>query len=127
MSFRYTKHYTREEARALLPRIQIWLKELAGLRGDFENQEQALAGIMNPGEDIGGPLVNRCLRTMAEIRTVLMEFQSREILVKDLDRGLIDFPSILGGKEIFLCWELGEDDVEFWHNLDDGYAGREKL
>jgi len=56
-----------------------------------------------------------------------MEFFERQIQLKDIDRGLIDFPSFLGGKEVFLCWELGEDDVEFWHELDTGYAGRERL
>jgi hypothetical protein len=58
---------------------------------------------------------------------VMGEFQRREILIKDIDRGLVDFPSIIGGKEVFLCWEKDEDDIEFWHDLDTGYAGRERL
>ena len=55
------------------------------------------------------------------------EFQRREIQVKDIDRGLMDFPAIIGGKEVFLCWEQDEEDIEFWHELDAGYAGRERL
>jgi hypothetical protein len=47
--------------------------------------------------------------------------------LKDLERGLIDFPAIIGGKEVFLCWEQDEEDIEFWHDLDAGYAGRERL
>jgi len=47
--------------------------------------------------------------------------------VKDLERGLIDFPAIVGGREAFLCWEKDEENVEFWHDLEAGYAGREKL
>jgi hypothetical protein len=58
---------------------------------------------------------------------VMTRFQKREIQVKDLDRGLVDFPAYIGGKEVFLCWENGEDDIEFWHDLESGYAGREKL
>jgi hypothetical protein len=42
-------------------------------------------------------------------------------------RGLVDFPAIMGGKEVFLCWESDEDDIEFWHDLETGYGGREKL
>ena len=53
----------------------------------------------------------------------MLEFQRREIQVKDIDRGLIDFPALLGGKEVFLCWEQDEEDIEFWHDLDAGYAG----
>jgi len=44
-----------------------------------------------------------------------------------LNRGLIDFPSMREGREIFLCWEKDEDDIEYWHDLESGYAGRERL
>ena len=53
---------------------------------------------------------------------LLQEFQRREIQIKDLERGLIDFPALIGGKEVFLCWEQDEEDIEFWHELDAGYA-----
>jgi hypothetical protein len=61
------------------------------------------------------------------MQAVLMEFQRREIFIKDPDRGLLDFPAVIGGKEVFLCWESDEDEVEFWHDLDSGYSCREKL
>jgi len=63
----------------------------------------------------------------AGMQEILAGFQERQILIKDLTRGLIDFPAILGGKEVFLCWESDEDDIEFWHDLEAGYGGREKL
>jgi hypothetical protein len=64
---------------------------------------------------------------MAEIRELFLEFHRREIQIKDIARGLIDFPAIVAGREVFLCWEQGEEDIEFWHDLDAGYAGRERL
>jgi hypothetical protein len=67
------------------------------------------------------------VRTWAETKQTLAEFQKREIQVKDIDRGLIDFPAIINGKEVFLCWEQDEEDIEFWHDLESGYAGRERL
>ena len=82
---------------------------------------------MAPGSDLGGELVNTWVRTLADLEDVLLEFQRREIQVKDLERGLVDFPALIGGKEVFLCWEQDEEDVEFWHDLDAGYAGRERL
>lgn len=124
---RFRKHYTRAQARKLLPQVRQWLKQLNELRQRFEKSEQRLGELMKPGCDLGGPLVNKWVRTMAEIKSVLLEFQCREIQVKDLDRGLIDFPALLGGNEVFLCWESGEPDIEFWHDLDAGYAGRERL
>jgi hypothetical protein len=71
--------------------------------------------------------VNTWIRTLAGMQEVLAEFQRREIQIKDLERGLVDFPAIIGGREVFLCWELDEEDIEFWHDLDGGYAGRERL
>ena len=82
---------------------------------------------MAPGGDLGGELVNTWVRTLADLEEVLLEFQRREIQVKDIERGLVDFPAIIGGKEVFLCWEQDEEDIEFWHELDAGYAGRERL
>jgi hypothetical protein len=124
---RFHKHYTREQARKLLPQVRHWLKQLTDLRNALDKCDQRLAALMKPGCDLGGAVVNKWVRTMAEIKSVLLEFACREIQVKDLDRGLVDFPALLGQDEVFLCWEHGEDDIEFWHHLDAGYAGRERL
>jgi hypothetical protein len=123
----FERHYTREEARALLPPIRQWLKELVQLRADLEKAEKHLSSLAAPGRDLGGDSVNRWVRILAGIQAVLLEFYRREIQIKDLDRGLIDFPAILVGKEVFLCWEQAEEDISFWHNLDTGYAGRQRL
>ena len=127
MAYRYQKHYTREEARALLPQIKLWLKRIAQLRAQLETHEQRLAALTDPGRDLGGEIVNNWLRTVADVKEAFSEFQKREIQIKDLDRGLVDFPALRDGKEIFLCWEKDEEDIEHWHDLDTGYAGREPL
>jgi len=127
MPYRYHKHYTREEARALLPEIRLWLKRIATLRETLEKYEQRVTALMADRNDVGGETVNSLVRTLADIREVFCEFQKRDIQIKDLERGLIDFPAIIGGKEVFLCWEQDEDDIEFWHELDAGFAGREPL
>ena len=127
MIYRYRKHYTREEARALLPEIRLWLKRLEPLRNTLEKSEQRVQSLMRSADAAGGETVNSWVRTLADIRQVLCEFQKRDIQIKDLSRGLIDFPAIIAGREVFLCWEQDEDDIEFWHDLDAGYAGREPL
>lgn len=127
MENQFTKHYTRDEARALLPQIRQWLERLNRLRRELERFEQRLGGLAEPGCDLGGETVNNWIRTLADMQEILAEFQRREIFIKDLNRGLVDFPSILGGKEVFLCWEADEDDIEFWHDLESGYGGRERL
>ena len=127
MAYQFEKHYTRDEARGLLPQIRQWLGRIAQLHADLQKFEGRLGGLMSPGADLGGELVNTWVRTLADLEAMFREFQRREIQVKDFERGLIDFPAIIGGKEVFLCWEQDEDDIEFWHELHTGYAGRERL
>ncbi len=127
MELRFEKHYTREEARALLPEIRRWLKRVNSLRADVEKLELRLTQLAAQSHDIGGETVNTWIRALADMQEILVEFQRREIFIKDLDRGLIDFPAIIGGREVFLCWEADEDDIEFWHDLESGFAGRERL
>lgn len=127
MKHQFKKHYTRDEARALLPQIRDWLTHLNQHRKDLERFDKRLGGMTEQGHDIGGDTVNQWIRTLADMQGILAEFQGREIFIKDLERGLIDFPAIIGGKEVFLCWESDEDDIEFWHDLETGFGGRERL
>ncbi|HTV62660.1 MAG TPA: DUF2203 domain-containing protein [Verrucomicrobiae bacterium] len=125
MDHQFQKHYTREEARALLPQIRQWLGRLDELRKGLERMEKRLASL--GGNDLGGDTVNQWIRHLADMQGILAEFHRREIIIKDLERGLIDFPAIISGREVFLCWESDEEDVEFWHDLESGYGGRERL
>lgn len=127
MKYRFEKHYTREEAQALLPQLRAWLAELNRFREEVERYDKRLSGLNAEGQDTGGETVNNWIRALAGMQNILAEFQRREIFIKDLSRGLIDFPAIIGGREVFLCWEADEEKVEFWHDLDTGYGGREKL
>ena len=97
MGHLFKKHYTRDEARTLLPQIRQWLKQVSGLRQQLARCDRRLAGLLSAGHDAGGEAVHQWVRTLADIKETLREFQKREIQIKDLDRGLIDFPAILGG------------------------------
>jgi hypothetical protein len=127
MENRFDKHYTRDEARALLPQIRQWLEQLNRLRQDLDRFDKRLSGLTGQGNDLGGETVNSWIRTLADMQGILAEFQRRRIFIKDLSRGLVDFPAIIGGREAFLCWEQEEEDIEFWHDLDTGFGGRERL
>ena len=111
----------------MLPQIRQWLERLNRLRQDLERFDKRLSGLTEQGNDIGGETVNNWIRALADMQEALAEFQRRRIIIKDLDRGLVDFPAIVGGREVFLCWEQDEEDVEFWHDLDTGFTGRERL
>ena len=127
MADQFKTHYTRDEANALLPQLRGWLDHLNELRRNLEKYDKRIRGLMNDGGDLGGDAVNNWIRAVAATQEVLMEFQQREIMIKDLERGLLDFPAVIGGREVFLCWEKDEESVEYWHELDTGYAGRERI
>src|SRR5262249_20715390 len=61
------------------------------------------------------------------LRELMEEIEELGCLVKDLDIGLVDFPCRLGGREFYLCWKLGEPRIQFWHSMDEGFAGRKPL
>ena len=123
----FTKHYTLEEARRLLPLVRQWLTELEACQNRLTHLDERIAVLLAKGDDAGGEPVNMLIKTLAQCRRVLREFRWREIQIKDLRRGLLDFPSLRQGREVFLCWEKDEEDIEFWHELDAGYGGRERL
>jgi hypothetical protein len=124
---RFKKHYTLTEARALLPLVREWLGQMDQAREELEATDRRLDGLAGGGRDTGGELVNQSVRLLALLQQVLRRFENREIFIKDLSRGLVDFPSLKDGREIFLCWERDEEDIQFWHEIDAGYAGREKI
>lgn len=127
MAYVYRKHYTREEARALLPRIREWMNQLQQLHRQLMKLDERIGEIMKGGNDAGGEIINTAVKTATATRKILWEFARRQIQIKDVDRGLIDFPSLRADQEVFLCWEMDEEDIEFWHELDAGYAGRERI
>lgn len=127
MPNQFRKHYTLEEARALLPQIRQWLGKIHELRRQLKPLDARIEQLLAGGADIGGESVQAQVRLLAQLQKVVREFYQREIQIKDVDRGLIDFPAFKEGREVFLCWELEDDDIEFWHELDAGFAGRERL
>jgi len=127
MAQHFKKHYTRDEARALLPSVRKWLQQLKEIRDWLREGEKELEKALGEGRDLGGEKVNTWVKRLCQLQLIAREFQRREIQIKDIDRGLIDFPAMIGGREVFLCWEQDEEDIEFWHDLESGYAGRERL
>ncbi len=124
---RFTRHYTREEARSMLPQVRHWLENLSSALKKLETYNSRLEREQGLGGDLGGPLVDNSLRALLEYQKALQNFQTAQIQVKDVERGLVDFPAFIGGREVFLCWEKEEEDIEFWHDVDTGYAGRERI
>ena len=121
------RHYTVEEANAALPWVAERIERLRAARVGLNDEEarEALsdAGPMNGGGEPGKVVSDAFL----EMRSALMELQAVGVVLRDLDRGLLDFPSLRDGREVYLCWQEGEDAIEYWHEPEAGFAGRRPL
>jgi len=123
----HERHYTLAEASELLPRVVELVERMRSARdrlGDLEAREAlSEAGPTNGG---GGPG-----RTVSEgfvdLRDSMAELRELEVVLRDLDKGLLDFPSLRDGREVYLCWQEGEDAIEYWHEPEAGFAGRRPL
>jgi hypothetical protein len=123
----HERHFTRAEANALLPQLTAMLDRLRDAKDNLTDSEahEALseAAPSNGGGDEGKQVGVAFL----EVRGLLETIEQSGIVLRDIDRGLVDFPALMDGREIYLCWELGEDDVGYWHELETGFGGREPL
>jgi hypothetical protein len=123
----HERHYSVEEANALLPRVKPVLRKLRDAK-DLLTDEEAHEVLSEAAPTNGGGDSGRQVgEAFLEVRRLLEALQEAGIVVRDIDRGLIDFPAVREGQEIYLCWELGEDGVEYWHDLESGYRGRQPL
>lgn len=123
----YERHFTRAEANALLPQLKAMLDQLRESKDELTDAEAHEAlGEAAPSNG-GGEEGRQVGVAFLEVRRLLEMIEQAGIVLRDIDRGLVDFPALLDDREIYLCWELGEDEVGYWHDLDAGYGGREPL
>lgn len=123
----HDRHYTVDQANAALPIVGERLERLRAARRDLGDEEarEALSGAA-PGNGGGQP--GRVVsEAFLALRNGLLELQELGIVLRDLERGLVDFPALRDGEEIYLCWEEGEDEVAFWHDTETGFDGRRRL
>ncbi|MCG3146607.1 MAG: hypothetical protein PCFJNLEI_00038 [Verrucomicrobiae bacterium] len=124
----FEKHFTVAEARALLPALRRLFKDVHARRDRARKIDAQLGERLTAsGGDLGGKLVTDLLTDVVALNAELRLWQERGVVIKDFERGLVDFPSLRADREVFLCWELDEEDIEFFHDIDAGYAGRERL
>jgi hypothetical protein len=101
------------------------LREAATRRAELGRLVAGNGGGVDAGDF--ATLDEEATREAAEIARLVTRIQELGVLVKDLDRGLVDFPALRGDEEVLLCWQLGEEQVTHWHGLEEGFAGRKPL
>ena len=128
------RHFTVAEANAMIPELTSLLEEMRShgqqLAAVHERSAQVSRklrgnGYHNPNEDT---MVAELAQSLQEdLQQGISRLNEWGIELKDLEAGLVDFPALREGRTVFLCWQLGEPEVAFWHELTTGFAGRQPL
>jgi hypothetical protein len=129
------RYFTLEEANAAVDGLRPVVERMVEHRRRFLSARKRRGDLTEQAGSNGGDLtptdfaeVEQELEAEAtELARCIEQIQSAGALVKDLDQGLLDFPSLREGEEILLCWHLGEDEIAFWHGPEEGFAGRKSL
>ncbi|HEX6540487.1 MAG TPA: DUF2203 domain-containing protein [Ktedonobacterales bacterium] len=127
-------YFTRAEAESLLPRITPVLREIQRLRRDQTTHNEAVAAdrakILGNGHLPPDKLLEHQAASAAaerQIARLARAVSELGILIKDFDTGLVDFPAMRAGRVVYLCWQLGEPHITWWHETSTGFAGRMPL
>ena len=131
-----SKLFTLREAEQLIPQIRDWMREAVSLKSRYDEAERAVRALAERIMVMGGIIVDskraaedkaRRENTGQHLKSTLENIQESGCLVKDLDKGLVDFPTLFRGQEVYLCWRLGETAIQFWHGVDECFAGRKAI
>jgi len=132
------KYFTAQQANATLPLVRAIVRDVTELAQDLRERHQRLSRGRGPGAGKNAPLSEAHQEEMQQAQAELergrerMQELERELAelgveLKDYFTGLVDFPSLMHGRVVYLCWRLGEPEVGHWHDLEAGFAGRQKL
>ena len=124
------KVFTVQEANALLPNVKKIVGEIQRAHRRISKYRDEAKKASEAAEQGGGGLADGVAYAAAlnELTTQMAELDTLGVQLKDFERGLVDFPSLRDGRVVLLCWQLGEgDELEWWHDVDAGFAGRTPL
>jgi hypothetical protein len=123
----HRRHFTLEQADALRPAVGHIVRRLRQARARIVARG-ADADLPLRAETTGGAWPGRARAESALALTLGFERLGRlDVLVRDLDRGIVDFPSLIDGREAYLCWQVDEPEITHWHGLESGFAGRREI
>lgn len=123
-----SRYYTPREANNLLEVVRPIVAELVGIGERIrDHQPEIWSAVEKSAGNGGNPALSKLLPDFDRLDTLIHRLQDLGIEVKDIATGLIDFPALRDGRAIYLCWKYNEESIQFWHEMDAGFAGRQLI
>jgi hypothetical protein len=130
------RYFTLSQAEAALPELEDSLRQALSAKALLDQSETSLRSTAERVMFSGGVRLDRAKvldelkhreALAGQLKELMESIQGHGCLIKDLDTGLLDFPTLFRGEEVYLCWKLGETGIGFWHGVDEGYRGRKPI
>jgi hypothetical protein len=120
------RYFTLEEANAAVEAIRPVMREMLEIRQKIIDLQPEVWPVIEKAIGNGGnQAASQATREFERINLLAHEIQAVGGVIKDLDTGLVDFPALRNGREVYLCWKYGEQKIEFWHEIDSGFSDRQ--
>jgi len=122
------RYFTLQEANSALDTIRPLMDEAQAIRQKIlEVQPEAWSAVEKSVGNGGNRTLSRVVRDFEKLDALVHQILDTGALIKDINIGLLDFPAWKEGREVYLCWQYGEGDIAFWHEVEAGYAGRQPI
>jgi hypothetical protein len=121
-------YFTLQQANEALKLIRPWMEDVQAIRQKIlANQPEAWPAIEKSAGNGGNKALSKMVQDFEKLDALVHKIQDAGAQIKDINTGLLDFSALRDGREVYLCWQYGEGDIAFWHEVDDGYAGRQPI
>ena len=121
-------YFSLEEANAALDIIRPMMAEIQSLRSNIlAHQPEIWPAIERSAGNGGNPTLSKLVKDFQRLDDLLHHILATGAQVKDINTGLLDFPAWRNDHEVYLCWKFGEGKIEFWHEIEAGFAGRQSI
>ena len=122
------RYFTLQEASDTLSIIRSMVEEVVQISQKvIANQPEIWPAIERSAGNGGNATLSKLVWDFEKLDNLLHRIQDTGVLVKDMASGLLDFPTIRNGQEVYLCWKVGEETIEYWHEVEAGFAGRQSI
>ena len=122
------QYFTLPQANETLNSIRPLMDEVQRIRQNIlQKQPEAWTAIEKSVGNGGNRTLSKMIQDFEKLDALVHRIQDTGVLIKDINTGLLDFPALRNGQEVYLCWQYGEDDIAYWHEVDAGYAGRQPI